>query len=121
MHNHEYYNSEYQKDLDRGSFLQRLLYLPFHFIAGINSNIPLCCVLYWCYIWIFYNIPKENSLFKVTRETVKEYNLPYFPCPKCCKKKHFAQIKWDGKDDWDYYNEFQDLYTKNPNILNDFI
>lgn len=107
--------------LNRDSFLERLFYSLFHFIAGITSKIPICCNLYWCYIWIFYSHPRKNNLFNEIDEFTKRSTLAYFPCPICFKRKHFVQIKWDKKDDIYYYNEFQDLYIANPNIQNDFI
>lgn len=66
--------------------------LLFHFIAGIKSNIPICCVLYYCFwIYLFGEYPQA------------EEHIEYFRCPLCKWRGSFHLLVEDGKNEEYYY------------------
>ena len=72
-----------------------------HFVAGIKSKIPICCVLYYCF-WIY--LPKRYPPRFNKGESDK--GIRYFRCPLCRMRGEVATLLRDGKGEEYYYCRF---------------
>ncbi len=77
--------------------VQRLIYIPFHILAGIDSKIPPCCVLQYCIAWILSADVTASGWYD--RDYQKQPNIGYFRCSLCIRRGHMVRIKYTGRMD----------------------
>lgn len=72
-----------------------------HFVTGIKSNIPPCCVFYYCFwIYLFKRYPKWFSSW------AGKIEIGYFRCPLCRIRGKINEVVYDGRGEDYYYIKF---------------
>ncbi len=57
-----------------------------YIIAGVHSNFPVCCIMFFTLKWVKFKEKKSRKYFKKIPNEVE-----YIPCPKCLKHKKFIK------------------------------
>ena len=96
---------------DRGPYKRNAL---FHFINGINSDIPLCCSFFFARKVMDEKCHKGGIAYVVTEERdpgswdKNNHDAPYVQCDKCYENNHVVEINdkdsilwWLHKDEYD--------------------
>ncbi len=68
--------------------------LKYHKMYGKHSNIPYCCITFWCTEWesvmSFYYKSYVSLWESVEAKLGKTYG--YIPCPKCLENKRWNKL-----------------------------
>jgi len=74
-------------------------------IAGVKSNIPLCCVVYYLVVFRLHLVFKSVKLldfFYPDSDTF--FNKEgYHRCILCSYRNSVAKVAWNGINEWQYY------------------
>ena len=85
------------------------------FWAGIESKYPLCCILFFCNVWV--PIRQEHRMFSGRPECYDYHsNAGYIQCPECIIKKlinfkrlfcnpYFLNLNGDLKEYWEFNHD----------------
>lgn len=69
----------------------------FHFLFGIHSGIPLCCIDFFINVW------DARELYRQDRPLVKAIHaseVRYVQCPSCLRHKRAARLRRCGEECW---------------------
>lgn len=76
----------------------------YHFWYGLISRFPLCCVLFFCDVWL--DLRKKKTMFSYKKSKDWKWGLGYVPCPVCavncfCERNPELEWKWKKRNgDW---------------------
>ena len=69
----------------------------YHFLYGIHSGIPLCCIEFFVNVW------DPRDLFHQDRPLVRAVHssgVPYVQCPSCLRHKRVAKLRQCDTECW---------------------